>query len=261
MLHIPTISELLSKGETPDVLFWVGCAGSFDDKAQKVTQSFAKILNTININYAILGLEESCSGDPARRAGNEFLFQLQAHSNIALFKKYKVTEVITTCPHCFNIFKNEYPDLGAKFEVYHHTEYLYYLFDSGKLNIEKGYFKGQKITFHDPCYLGRSNGVYEAPRELLKILDFDLIEMKRSKSSSLCCGAGGSQMFKEPERGDKDINIERTEEALSLNPSIIATGCPFCKTMLVDGLKNKEKENDVQVLDIAELIFQAKQLS
>ena len=259
-IKVPTMAEMMAKGENPDVLFWVGCAGSFDDRAKKITKAFVKILNQIDYKFAVLGAEESCSGDPAKRAGNEFLFQMQAMANIEVMNAYEVKRIVTTCPHCFNTIKNEYPELGGKFEVVHHTQLLQSLLNEGRLTIEGGAFKGRKITFHDPCYLGRANDVYEAPRNLIQKLDAELVEMKRCKTRGFCCGAGGAQMFKEPEKGDKDVNIERTEEALQTKPDIIATGCPFCNTMMTDGVKNKEKEADVQVLDLAEMIATAKDL-
>jgi Fe-S oxidoreductase len=259
-IQVPTMAEMMAKGESPDVLFWVGCAGSFDDRAKKITKAFVKILNHIDYKFAVLGTEESCSGDPAKRAGNEFLFQMQAMANIEVMNAYEVKRIVTTCPHCFNTMKNEYPELGGKFEVIHHTQLLQSLLNEGRLTIEGGAYKGKKITFHDPCYLGRANDVYEAPRNLIQKLDAELVEMKRCKTRGFCCGAGGAQMFKEPEKGDKDVNIERTEEALETKPDIIATGCPFCNTMMTDGVKNKEKEADVQVLDLAEMIATAKDL-
>ena len=260
IIQVPTMAEMMAKGESPDVLFWVGCAGSFDDRAKKITKAFVKILNHIDYKFAVLGTEESCSGDPAKRAGNEFLFQMQAMANIEVMNAYEVKRIVTTCPHCFNTMKNEYPELGGKFEVIHHTQLLQSLLDEGRLTIEGGAYKGKKITFHDPCYLGRANDVYEAPRNLIQKLDAELVEMKRCKTRGFCCGAGGAQMFKEPEKGDKDVNIERTEEALQTKPDIIATGCPFCNTMMTDGVKNKDKEADVQVLDLAEMIATAKEL-
>lgn len=259
-LVVPTMAEMMAKGESPDVLFWVGCAGSFDDRAKKITKAFVKILNQLEYKFAVLGSEESCSGDPAKRAGNEFLFQMQAMANIEVMNAYEVKRVVTTCPHCFNTLKNEYPELGGSFEVVHHTQLLQALIDEGRLTIKGGAFKGKKITFHDPCYLGRANTVYEAPRSLIESLDAELVEMKRCKSRGLCCGAGGAQMFKEPEKGTKDINIERTEEALEIKPDIIATGCPFCNTMMTDGVKNKEKEDELEVLDLAEMIATANDL-
>ena len=251
------MAEMMAKGETPDVLFWVGCAGSFDDRAKKITKAFVKILNHLDYKFAVLGAEESCSGDPAKRAGNEFLFQMQAMANIEVMNAYDVKRIVTTCPHCFNTIKNEYPELGGKFEVVHHTQFLQALIDEERLTVSGGAFKGKKITFHDPCYLGRANEVYEAPRSLIESLDAELVEMKRCKTRGFCCGAGGAQMFKEPEKGNKDVNIERTEEALETKPDIIATGCPFCNTMMTDGVKNKEKEDEVEVMDLAEMIATA----
>jgi len=259
---VPTMAQMIADGETPEILFWVGCAGSFDERAQKITKDIAKILQHVGLKFAILGTEESCTGDPAKRAGNEFLFQMQAMANIELLNAYDIKKIVTGCPHCFNTIKNEYPELGGNYEVIHHTQLIQGLIDEGKLKASNGeFFKGKKITYHDPCYLGRANGVYEAPREILQQLDADLVEMKRCKTNGLCCGAGGAQMFKEPEKGDKDINIERVEEALSLNPNIIAAGCPFCMTMLSDGVKHFEKENEVQVLDLAEITAKANGLS
>jgi len=259
-LKVPTMAELFAAGQQPEVLFWVGCAGSFDDRAKKITKAFVKILNKANVTFAVLGTEESCSGDPAKRAGNEFLFQMQAVTNIEVMNAYEVKKVVTACPHCFNTLKNEYPGLGGNYEVVHHTQFLKQLFSEGRITMEGGQYKGKRITFHDPCYLGRANGVYEAPRELIQKLDAELVEMKSCKSRGLCCGAGGAQMFKEPEKGDKDINIERTEQALETKPEIIAAGCPFCNTMMTDGVKNKEKESSVAVMDIAELIATAEDL-
>lgn len=254
------MAEMMTSGQQPDVLFWVGCAGSFDDRAKKITRAFVKILNNVGVNFAVLGTEESCTGDPAKRAGNEFLFQMQAMGNIQVLNAYEVKSIVTTCPHCFNTLKNEYPELGGNYEVKHHSQFLQELINQGKLTVEGGVFKGKKITFHDPCYLGRANDVYEAPRNLIEKLDAELVEMKRCKSNGLCCGAGGAQMFKEAEKGNKEVNIERTEEALEIQPNIIATGCPFCMTMMTDGVKLKEKSSEVQVFDLAELIAQAKDL-
>ena len=259
-LKVPTMAEMMASGQQPDVLFWVGCAGSFDDRAKKITRAFVKILNNVGVNFAVLGTEESCTGDPAKRAGNEFLFQMQAMGNIQVLNAYEVKSIVTTCPHCFNTLKNEYPELGGNYEVKHHSQFLQELINQGKLTVEGGVFKGKKITFHDPCYLGRANDVYEAPRNLIEKLDAELVEMKRCKSNGLCCGAGGAQMFKEAEKGNKEVNIERTEEALEIQPNIIATGCPFCMTMMTDGVKLKEKSTEVQVFDLAELIAQAKDL-
>ena len=251
------MADYAASGESPDILFWVGCAGSFDQRAQKITKAIAKILHHAGIKFAVLGTEESCTGDPAKRAGNEFLFQMQALTNIQVLNGYAVKKIVTGCPHCFNTLKNEYPSLGGSYEVMHHTQLLQQLFDEGKLKVKGGDFRGKRITYHDPCYLGRANDVYEAPRQVIQKLDILLGEMKRSRANGLCCGAGGAQMFKEPEKGGKDINIERTGEALSGNPAAIAVACPFCMTMLTDGVKNFEKEAGVKVLDIAELIAQA----
>ena len=259
-LKVPTMAELFAAGQQPEVLFWVGCAGSFDDRAKKITKAFVKILNKANVSFAVLGTEESCTGDPAKRSGNEFLFQMQAVTNIEVMNAYEVKKVVTACPHCFNTLKNEYPGLGGNYEVVHHTQFLKQLLDEGRITMEGGAFKGKRITFHDPCYLGRANNVFEAPRELIKKLDAELVEMKSCKTRGLCCGAGGAQMFKEPENGDKDINIERTEQALETQPEIIAAACPFCNTMMTDGVKSKDKEASIAVMDIAELIATAEDL-
>lgn len=260
-LHVPTMAEMMAKGETPDILFWVGCSGSFDDRSKKITKAVVKILNKCSVNFAVLGAEESCSGDPAKRAGNEFTFQMQAMMNIQVLDAYEIKKIVTACPHCFNTLKNEYPELGGNYEVIHHTQLIQELINQGKLALENGEtFKGKKITFHDPCYLGRANDVYEAPRALIEKLDAELVEMKRCKTNGLCCGAGGAQMFKEAEKGNIEINIERTEDALATKADVIATGCPFCNTMMTDGLKNFNKENEIQVLDVAELIANAADL-
>ncbi|UTW66956.1 (Fe-S)-binding protein [bacterium SCSIO 12643] len=259
-IKVPTMAEMTASGETPDVLFWVGCAGSFDDRAKKITKAFVKILNKADIKFAVLGTEEACSGDPAKRAGNEFLFQMQAMMNIQVMNGYNVTRVVTTCPHCFNTLKNEYPKLGGKYEVLHHTELINNLLEAGKITVEGGEFKGKKITYHDPCYLGRGNDVYEAPREVLGKIDTALVEMARSRRNSLCCGAGGAQMFKEAEKGDKEIFVERTEDVLKTNANVVATGCAFCNTMLTDGVKRFNKEDEIEVLDVAELIANAADL-
>jgi Fe-S oxidoreductase len=254
-MHVPQMAEMMAAGETPDILFWVGCSGSFDQRAQKITKAFVTILEKVGIKYAILGKEEMCTGDPARRAGNEFMFQMMAYQNIQILDGYDIKKIVTACPHCFNIFKNEYPSLGGNYEVIHHATFLQQLIDEGKINmIEGGGFKGKKITYHDSCYLGRANDIYEAPRKVLEALDIELVEMKRCKSKGLCCGAGGAQMFKEEEPGKVRINEERSNEAIETGANIIAAACPFCNTMLTDGVKNKEKENEVAVLDIAELV-------
>ncbi|MFN8416715.1 MAG: (Fe-S)-binding protein [Cytophagaceae bacterium] len=258
----PTVAELAAQGKTPEMLFWVGCAGSFDDRAKSITLAFVKILNYLSIDFAVLGPEETCTGDPAKRAGNEFLFQMQALANIQVLNGYGIKKIVTACPHCFNTIKNEYPALGGSYEVIHHAQLLQQLINEGRIKLkEGGSFKGKKITYHDSCYLGRANGVYEAPRQVLELLDAELVEMKRCKTTGLCCGAGGAQMFKEPEKGNKDINVERTEEALETGAEIIASACPFCMTMLSDGVKNKEKESSVKVYDLAELIARSQGLS
>ncbi len=260
MTNIATMAEFADQGKQPEVLFWVGCAGSFDERAKKITKAFVKLLIKAEVSFAVLGPEESCTGDPAKRAGNEFLFQMQAMTNIEVLNGYEVKKIVTACPHCFNTLKNEYPGLGGKYEVVHHTQFLKQLLDEGKLKVEGGRFSGKRITFHDPCYLGRANNEYEAPRAVLAKLESELIEMKSCKAKGLCCGAGGAQMFKDAEAGKKEINIERTEQALDTQPDIIAAGCPFCNTMMTDGVKNKEKEGSIAVMDIAELIQQAEDL-
>jgi heterodisulfide reductase subunit D len=254
-MQIRTVAELMASGQQPDILFWVGCAGSFDQRAQKITKAFATILNKTGINYAILGKEEMCTGDPVRRAGNEFMFQMMAYQNIQLLNNYGIKKIVTACPHCFNTLKNEYPALGGNYEVIHHTTLLQQLIDDGKIKLkEGGSFKGKKITYHDSCYLGRSNNIYEAPRKVLEALDAELVEMKRCKSIGLCCGAGGAQMFKEEEKGSSRVNIDRSNEALETGAGFIASACPFCNTMMTDGVKLAEKEDSVQVLDIAEMV-------
>src|ERR1700710_2956220 len=254
-MHVPTMAEMMAENKSPEILFWVGCAGSFDQRAQKITKAFATILDKVGVNYAILGKEEACTGDPVRRAGNEFLFQMMAYQNIQVLNNYGIKKIVTTCPHCFNIFKNEYPELGGNYEVIHHTTFIQQLIDEGKIKMkEDGNFKGKKITYHDSCYLGRANNIYEAPRKVLEALDIDLVEMKRCKSNGLCCGAGGAQMFKEEEKGTTRINFERTHEALDTGAGLIASACPFCNTMLTDGVKHEEKEDSVRVMHIAEMI-------
>ena len=257
-LHIRTMAECLSAEEVPEVLFWVGCAGSFDDRAKKVTKAFAKLLIDAKVSFAVLGQGESCSGDPAKRSGNEFLFQMQALSNIEVLNGYGVKSIVTTCPHCFNTLKNEYPALGGTYKVLHHTEFLKQLIEEGRLTLNGGTFKGKRITYHDPCYLGRANEIYEAPRALIEKLDAELVEMRRCKKDALCCGAGGAQMFKEPEKGNKDINIARSEEVLETQTDLVAAACPFCSTMLNDGMTQKGAA--VSVKDIAQLIAEAKDL-
>jgi heterodisulfide reductase subunit D len=254
-MHVPTMAEMVANGEQPEVLFWVGCAGSFDQRAQKITKAFITILSKVGTKYAILGKEEMCTGDPARRSGNEFMFQMMAYQNIQILNGYGIKKIVTACPHCFNTLKNEYPELGGTYEVIHHATFIQQLIDDGKIIMtEDGAFKGKKITYHDSCYLGRANNIYEAPRKVLEALDVALVEMKRCKSNGLCCGAGGAQMFKEEEKGDTRINLDRANEALETGASVIAAACPFCNTMMTDGVKNSNKEDEVQVLDIAELV-------
>lgn len=260
-IKVPLMAELAAQGQQPDVLFWVGCAGSFDQRAQKITKAFVKILHHVGISYAILGAEELCTGDPARRAGNEFLFQMQAITNIETLNGYGVKKIITACPHCFNTLRNEYPALGGSYEVIHHTAFLQQLINDGRIKIkEGGSFKGKRITYHDSCYLGRANGIYEAPRAVLEALDAELVEMKRCRTRGLCCGAGGAQMFKEEEKGTLRINQERTKDMVEANAQIVASACPFCMTMLTDGVKEKDLQEKIQVLDIAELIAAAQDL-
>ena len=257
-MNVRTMSEVVSSGESIDVLFWVGCAGSYDDRYKKVTKAVAKILDKSGLKFAILGTEEACTGDPAKRAGNEFLFQMMAMQNISTLDNYQIKKIVTACPHCFNTLKNEYPALGGNYEVIHHSQLINELLASGKIKPQgNGDFKGKKITYHDSCYLGRANDIYEIPREVLSALDFELVEMKRVKKNGLCCGAGGAQMFKDAEKGNKEINIERTEEAIATESQFIATACPFCMTMMSDGIKNKERENDVKVMDLAEYIAES----
>lgn len=261
-MNVPTMAELVARGEQPEVLFWVGCAGSFDERYKRVTRAFVKILNAVGIKFAVLGPEETCTGDPARRAGNEFLFQMQAMNNIQVLNGYGIKKIVTACPHCFNTLKNEYSELGGNYEVIHHSVFLQQLIEGGLIRMkEGGTFKGRKITYHDSCFLGRANNIYDAPRSVLESLDADLVEMKRCRTRGFCCGAGGAQMFKEPEPGRKDINVDRTEEALATGAKTIAVACPFCMTMMSDGVKNKEMESSVTVKDLAELIADAQGLS
>jgi len=256
---IKLANECIAAGETIEVLFWVGCAGSFDQRAQKISKAFAEILEACEIKFAILGPEEGCTGDPARRSGNEFLFQMMAHNNISILNQYEIKKIVTTCPHCFNTLKNEYPELGGKYEVIHHTTLLQQLINEGKIKLKQGgSFSGKKITYHDSCYLGRANGIYEAPRAVLEALDAELVELKRCKSNGLCCGAGGAQMFKEEEKGNIRINMERSKDILESHAQVVAAACPFCMTMLSDGVKSQESENDIHIMDIAEIINEAR---
>lgn len=258
--RVRTMAEMLANGEEAEILFWVGCAGSFDERAQKITKAVAKILHAAELKFAILGTEEACTGDPAKRAGNEFLFQMMAMQNIATLAAYGIKKIVTACPHCFNTLKNEYPALGGHYEVLHHTTLINQLLNDGKISIQGGAFKGQRITYHDSCYLGRSNNIYEAPREIIEKLDAALIEMKRSKANGLCCGAGGAQMFKDAEEGKKEVNLERADDMLETQPKVVAAACPFCMTMLRDGIKHHNKEEEIEVKDVAELVATAMDL-
>lgn len=259
-MQIKTMADYQAEGKEPEVLFWVGCAGSFDDRAQRVTMAMVKIMESCGIEFAILGQEESCTGDPARRAGNEFVFQMLALQNIEVLNMYNVKNIVTACPHCFNTIKNEYPALGGEYNVVHHTQFLNDLLKEGKLAIKDGAFQGEKITYHDSCYMGRINGVYEAPREVIAALDVDLVEMKRCRTKGLCCGAGGAQMFKEDEPGDKRINVERAEEVIATGAAAVAANCPFCLTMLGDGMKAHEKQEEIMVYDLSEMVVKANGL-
>ncbi|WP_298765065.1 (Fe-S)-binding protein [uncultured Polaribacter sp.] len=257
---VPTMADMMAQGKQPEILFWVGAAGSYDDRAKKISRAFVKILHQAKVDFAVLGTEESSTGDAAKRAGNEFLFQMQALMNIEVLNGYEVKKIVTCDPHSFNTLKNEYPSLGGKYKVLHHTQFIQNLIAEGRLEIDNQNLQGKRVTFHDPCYLGRANEVYESPRDLIRRLGVNLTEMKRHKRTALCCGAGGAQMFKDAEAGDKEVNILRTEDALETKPDIIATGCPYCNTMMTDGIKFKEKEDSVIVRDIAELIAQANKL-
>ncbi len=260
IMNVPTMAEMMAQGKQPEILFWVGAAGSYDDRAKKITRAFIKILHKANVDFAVLGTEESSTGDVAKRAGNEFLFQMQAMMNIEVLNTYEVKTIVTADPHSFNTFKNEYPELGGKYEVYHHTQFIKKLIDEGRLSVDDTVLNGKRVTYHDPCYLGRANGEYESPRTIIRKMGVNLTEMKRHKSTALCCGAGGAQMFKDAEKGDKEINILRTEDTLETKPQIIATGCPYCNTMMTDGIKATNNEGIVEVMDIAELIVNANDL-
>jgi len=257
---VRTMAEVAAAGESAEILFWVGCAGSFDERAQKITKAIAKLLHYAGVSFAILGTEESCTGDPAKRAGNEFLFQMMAMQNITTLNAYGINKIVTGCPHCYNTLKNEYPALGGNYEVLHHTTLINRLLAEGKLAIKGGAFSGQRIIYHDSCYLGRANNIYEAPRELISKLDAALVEMKRSKANGLCCGAGGAQMFKEAEHGNKEVNLERADDMIETNASVVAAACPFCMTMLRDGVKHHNMEEKMQVKDLAELVVEAMDL-
>ena len=259
-IKVPVMADLAAKGEKPEYLFWVGCAGAFDDRYKKVARAFTKILNHLGTSYAVLGIEESCTGDPARRAGNEMLFQMQALTNIEVLNGYEIKNIITICPHCYNILKNEYPELGGEYNVINYLEFILENIKNKKLTINTKIFNNKKITYHDPCYLGRANNIYDPPREILNKVSDSLVEMERNKKFALCCGAGGGQMFKEAEEGNKEVFIERIEDALKTKAEIIATACPFCMTMMSDGIKYKNKEEEIKNYDIAEIVVETLNL-
>lgn len=256
-VEVPLLADFVARGEQPEYLFWVGSAGAFDDRYKHVSRAFVKLLAHLGASYAVLGTEESSSGDVARRAGNEMLFQMQALMNIEIFEGYGVKKILTCDPHAYNTFKNEYPDLGGNYEVIHHTRFIRDRMAEGKLKIPGEAFKDRRITYHDPCYLGRANGEYNAPRQILEVFSAGKTEMKRNRSFALCCGAGGGQMFKEAEKGDKEVFMERTEEALETGADIIATACPYCMVMMTDGLKYKNMEEKIKNYDMAELVVLA----
>lgn len=260
LIKVRTFAELAAEGKTAEYLFWVGSSGSFDDRSKKISRDFVRILESANIDYAVLGEEETDTGDSARRAGNEFLYQMQAIQNIEILNAYGITKIITCDPHDFNTLKNEYPDYGGNYTVFHHTEFINQLIKTKKLIIIDSEFANKTITYHDPCYLGRGNKIYNDPREIIESTKCTFIEMSKNKSRALCCGAGGAQMFKEAEKGEMEVFELRTQEALEVNPDIIITACPFCMTMLTDGVKLNNKESEIQVLDIAELVAKANNL-
>ena len=247
----------ISEAKDAEVLLWVGCGGALVERNQKVTRATAQLLEQAGVNFAIMGREEKCSGDPARRIGNEFLFEMLAKENVAKLNKYDVKKVITACPHCFNTFRNEYPQYGGQFEVYHHSEYLAKLVSEGRLKPLAE--SERKITFHDPCYLGRQNGVYDAPRTLVKISSRQApVELERSREKSFCCGGGGGMSFVE-EPPDQRVNQERAREILETGADTVAVGCPFCMTMMEDGINARKGSRDVSVMDVSELLWEASQ--
>jgi len=251
-LNVKTIAE----ARDAEVLLWVGCGGALIERNQKVVRATAQLLEKAGVKFAVLGREEKCTGDPARRIGNEFLFEMMAKENVETLKGYGVKKVVTSCPHCFNTFRNEYPQFGGDYEVYHHSEFLAKLVDEGK--IKPAAQGDEKITFHDPCYLGRHNGVFDAPRRLVRISSRSTVEMKANREQGFCCGGGGGMSFVE-EPKDKRVNQERARQALETGADIVAVGCPFCMTMLEDGVNAKRGERDVKVMDVAELLWRAVQ--
>jgi len=259
-IEVPVMSEVHAKGEQPEYLAWIGSAGAYDDRYKKVSRAFIKVLTHLKVSYAVLGIEEASSGDVARRSGNEMLFQMQAMTNIEILNGYGVKKILTCDPHAYNTFKNEYPDFGGHYEVWHHTQFLQKMIRENTLQLNSQVFKDQVMTFHDPCYLGRGNDEYQAPRDVLEATPARIKEMPRNKSFALCCGAGGGQMFKEAEKGDKEVFLERTEEALDTGAEIVVTACPYCMVMMTDGLKYKDREHDIRNLDIAEIIEQSLEL-
>ena len=259
-VEVPVLADCIARGEKPEYLFWVGSAGAFDDRYKNVSKAFVRILDRLGTSYAVLGTEESSSGDVARRAGNEMLYQMQALMNIGVFEGYGIRKILTCDPHAYNTFRNEYPDLGGNYEVIHHTQFLRDRIEDGSLKIPEGSLKGRLIVYHDPCYLGRANREYGAPRQILDSLAAGRAEMKRNRSFALCCGAGGGQMFKEAEKGDREVFMERIEEALETGADTIATACPYCMVMMTDGLKYKNRQEEVKNYDIAELLAQSLKL-
>ncbi len=251
-VKIPVLADVHALGEKPEILLWVGCSGSYDTRSQKIIRAFCQVLNKAGVSYAILGEEENCCGDPARRAGNEFVFQMLALQNIQLFRQYEIEKIVTICPHGYNTFKNEYPVLGGCFKVLHHTQYLIELIQQGKIKFKKG--NASKITLHDSCYLGRINGDYVSPRKILEALKMEFVELERNRENGFCCGAGGAQMFKEEENGLERVNTNRAREIAITGCGTVATNCPFCTTMLMDGLKDLNKEDEIRVMDIVEIV-------